>query len=214
MNNNHAEATETRYASGAELRVVGAESDGKVIHGIAAPYGDWNPVNGAYLEQFTKSSFKRSIDRSGDSIPLLVGHDHAEMPVGKPVNWTHSERGLECDWELANSKQAVELRDLINDGQLNNLSVGFIPDPKSDQIDNSGQVRKVSRVNARLLEVSLVSVGSAEGAVLTRSAGLPVMEEEEEQEQTEEGLVIPAPRRARAMTSWDELMASFEGLRG
>ena len=156
----------------AEFRIVDTEA--RTITGVAAPYNRWTPIAGAYLERFTSETFAESVRRGGGAnAPLLMHHDHKDMPVGKPLEWRDTDEGLVGVWEIDVKRDAgAEAWRLADEGYLRALSVGFQAGD-ADDVDTSGEVTRVTRGPARLLEVSLVSVPAVEDARITkvRSAG-------------------------------------------
>jgi HK97 family phage prohead protease len=111
-----------------------------------------------------------SIDRQGDSIDqsgwelknfltnpvLLWAHRYDELPVGKVIGITVTERGLEADVEFADHQKAQDIKKLVDDGALNAVSVGFIPKERNGNI--------ITR--AELLEISIVPVPANQDAIL------------------------------------------------
>ena len=167
-------AEEVRFQA-TELRLADGER-GATVTGLAAPYGTWTPIRGEYLERITADTFARSIRENPTKVPLLTLHDHKEFPVGKSTGFEHTDAGLVGTWQMDTSERAVEVTRLMREGMITGLSVGFHPDGDADEVVTDGDgVTRVTRSNARLLEVSAVSVpASAEAQILAvRSAGLP-----------------------------------------
>ncbi|MFM2437359.1 MAG: hypothetical protein RLZ55_168 [Actinomycetota bacterium] len=154
---------------GAEFRVVDTEA--RTVTGKAAPYDTWTPIGGSYFESLAPSVFEKSIKERGDRVPLMLHHQHRAMPIGKAVEWDSQPDGVYATWEIAPTDDADEAYRMMRDGFLTGLSVGFRP-VKND-IDTSGEVMKVRRVEAVLLEVSAVSIAAYEDATITlvRSRG-------------------------------------------
>lgn len=163
-----------------QIEIRGAEI--QTVEGLAAPYGECADI-GAFTETLKPGVFARSTRIANESkshwteavrIPLLVAHDHGSLPVGVAEKWEETNDGLVGTWRLASSEKAQEVRSLIREGMLTQLSVGFIPQAESWDWDRDPKPH-VDRVAARLLEVSVVSCAAYEGARITstRSAGPP-----------------------------------------
>lgn len=164
------EMAETSFpVLGVEFRIVDAAK--RTVTGKAAPYDTWAPIGGSYFESLAPSVFAKSVQERGAKIPLMLHHEHRAMPIGKALAWESQPDGLYATWEIAPTSEANSAYDLMRGGFLTGLSVGMRP-VKND-IDTSGAVTKVRRVEAVLLEVSAVSVAAYEDATITlvRSRG-------------------------------------------
>lgn len=162
---------ESRFAA-CEMRAA----DNGVVTALAAPYNVWTPIGGAYLERFVEDTFARSIRERPLQIPFMSKHDHGEWPIGKPLEWKHTEAGLIGKWQLDSSDRAVEVGRMIREGVVTGVSTGFAPDAEADEVEVSeAGVTRVTRHNARLFEVSAVPIPAvAEAQILmVRSAGVP-----------------------------------------
>ncbi len=151
------------------------DSDG-IITGRAAPFNKWTAVPGGYLERFVAETFETSVMRGeGAKAPLLTQHDYSEFPIGRALEWGIKEDGLYGTWQIdMKSERSAEVYRLAKEGYLTGLSVGFVPDKDQDQPDFDSEVPRVTRYNAKLREVSVVSVAAYPDAQITmsRSAGL------------------------------------------
>jgi HK97 family phage prohead protease len=165
-----------------EARAVDDDSGRRLITGLAAPYNVETPIGGVYLEVLAPGVFKRSIKNmaaSGKAMPLHMFHDTKTWPVGKAVGWEDTERGLVGTWEII-PEGVDEVADkayrMAQDDFINGLSVGFQP-IRSD-IDPGTDTRppRVTRLEARMFETSMVSAPAYAGAQITlvRTAGLKV----------------------------------------
>lgn len=138
-----------------------------VLEGRAVPYNSSANV-GWYAEEFAPGAFAKSISETARDLPLLLFHEQRTFPIGRATGWREERDGLYGEWELDDSEQAQRAADLAQRGMLTGLSVGFSPirsewdlapyetwDPDNPGAD--GAIDRVRRVEARLLEVSLVS---------------------------------------------------------
>jgi HK97 family phage prohead protease len=113
-----------------------------------------------------------AIDRQGDSIDqsgwllnnylknpvMLWAHDYAELPVAKATGVQITSKGLELTFEFAPAEanpKAQQIKMLYDEGFLNAVSVGFIPQERNGNII----------IRAELLEVSFVPVPANQEAL-------------------------------------------------
>jgi hypothetical protein len=186
--------TEPRtYAAVLNLRDVQAVGRPyRFIEGRAVPYDEWAAVNtqfGSFLEQHRYGSFKRTTNgRSGTKLPLLLFHDNRSFPIGHAESWAHPDDGLHGVWKLNDSPEAQRAAKAAEAGDLVGLSIGFTDaappvledgDPFSADPD---AMPRVTRVESRLLEVSMTPTPAFVGAGVTmvRSAWRPPVAPERE----------------------------------
>lgn len=163
-----------------ELRSV--EDDGLYLEGVACPFNVWTDV-GSYDERFAPTIFDTTLSRNPDRVPLMVGHKVSDIAIGRPVEWLKEDGCLRGIWRFDSRDEARETARMAADGILTGLSVHFVPGRKRsdntiERDADNGNRPKVTRHNARLLEVSLVSVPAYEGASVTlvRTAGIAELE--------------------------------------
>jgi HK97 family phage prohead protease len=162
---------EIRLMEGAELRTAD-EGPEKAFSGRLVPYNVWAPIGGRWMEQMSPGVFTRSIQQAatkGKSFPLHVNHDHTQLPVGRSVEWDDQPDGLYGRWVMADTDPARECHRMISEGFLSGLSVGYQPNRDSDLWETADppRINRVTRRQARLLEVSVCSVPTWEEAVIT-----------------------------------------------
>lgn len=173
--------------SGMQVRPAGtfeirnAEAGGRYLEGVAATFDQWNDV-GPYDEALSPEVFATSLSRSRDRINLHVQHDIEKVAVGKPVEWHPSDTELRGVWKFDTRDEAQEAARLAAEGFLPGLSVHFIPGKKAgdnvvDTHEGRDRVRRVR--NARLMEVSLVTVPAYEDAHVSLVRGASVSELEQ-----------------------------------
>lgn len=113
-----------------------------------------------------------AIDRQGDSIDqsgwelgnyklnpvILWAHDYSQLPIGKAESIEVTDAGLKISTVFASEKanpKAEQVRQLLAEGFLNAVSVGFIPKERNGNV--------ITR--AELLEVSVVPVPANQEAL-------------------------------------------------
>jgi HK97 family phage prohead protease len=131
---------------------VRADGDGRTIYGIAVPYDVEQRINANLVEVFRKGVF-RDVTRAANRVKLLFQHK-ADAPIGRAVVLEEREDGLYGEFRVSKTEAGDEALELVRDGVLSNLSVGFSPlrDEKRDGV--------VNRIKAHLAEVSLVTFGA------------------------------------------------------
>jgi HK97 family phage prohead protease len=133
----------------AELKMEGDEKS--TIVGLASTFGNTD-LTGDVIERgaFTKSL--SAIQATGRKIPMLDSHDF-KAPIGVWEKFEETEQGLIAEGKLTVSVQrAREVRDLIDDGAISALSIGFVT--RRDEYDRERKVRIIKELD--LKEVSPV----------------------------------------------------------
>lgn len=135
---------------------VEVRAEGRTLLGTVVPYGRQVRV-GAYRESFARGAFTGT---DPATVPLLVAHRHAALPIGRAATLTDEEARLAGEFTLAQTRDAEEVLALARDGVPLGLSVGFAP-----VVDQwSPDRRSVVRVRGMLAEVSVVGVAAYAGA--------------------------------------------------
>lgn len=164
------EAPESRLFAGLQFREVDTTEDLTMIEGLAVPYGVQTNV-GWYFEEMVAGVFTKSIRESARALPFLLFHDGRSFPIGAATKWTERGDGLLGQWRIdSDDPVAQEAARKARDGFLGGLSVGFQP-VRSERIDRDDEPFLIRRLEARLLEVSLVSTPAYvdAGVTLVRS---------------------------------------------
>jgi HK97 family phage prohead protease len=149
------------------------QANGEIFHhveGRAVPFDVYGDV-GLFLERHAQGSFTESLSRKW-RLPLLWAHDNRAMPIGISDTWESRADGLWGRWEIAPSAIGQEAARWARDGALG-LSIGFQPVRSSWQYSGdwdpqrgADHMDRVTRLESRLLEVSLVATPAFEGAVV------------------------------------------------
>jgi hypothetical protein len=143
---------ETRTAPGPlEVR-----ADGRTLVGTLVPYDTLTRI-GSYHETFRRGVFA---DADPEQVPLLAAHDHADLPIGRAVEFIDTETGLQAALHVSETRAGDDVLALVRDGAATGLSVGFVP--VDDVWDRARS--KVERARARLVEVSVVAFPAYAGA--------------------------------------------------
>jgi uncharacterized protein len=131
----------------------------RILAGVLVPYDTPTKIGG-YTETFQRGAFA---DADPSAVPLLVGHDHAALPVGVTLALDEGHQALTGEWRVAETQAGDEVMALARTGVPISLSVGFRP--ISDRW--SADRRHVTRLKAQLGEVSAVGLGAYETAKVT-----------------------------------------------
>jgi hypothetical protein len=109
----------------------------------------------------SKGAFNKTLKERGDRVKILW--QHAE-PIGKPSSMTTDSKGLLVEGKISKTRLGDEAVELMNDGVIDQMSIGFaIPSGKSER-DNKG-MRLIHEV--KLFEFSLVTFPMNEKAIIT-----------------------------------------------
>ncbi len=149
-------------ASHADLELRG---DGRTVVGIAVPYDSptfIRDATGSYTEVFRRGAFAKTIAERGDKVKFLAQHDRRSMPLGRATLLREDAAGLYGEFRVSATQAGDEALELIRDGALDGLSIGFRPINQKVSKDRS----MVERTEAGLDEVSAVTFPAYDGAVI------------------------------------------------
>jgi len=192
-------APEARLFGGLQFREVDTTEDLTMIEGLAVPYGVQTNV-GWYEEEMVAGVFAKSIREAARDLPFLLFHDGRSFPIGAANRWTERGDGLLGQWRI-DSKDPIaqDAARKAKDGFLTGLSVGFQP-TRSERIERDDEPFLIRRLEARLLEVSLVSTPAYVDAGVTLVRSL-------------EGDTLPAESRNARHPRRDRWKAELERLK-
>ena len=147
-----------------------ASGSGREIFGRAVPYGVTidnilDSTGEAIRERFELGAFSRSIRERGHKVKLLTSHDRRKLAVGRAVDLREESDGLYSSFEVANTRDGDELLELVRTGVVDSFSIGFQPVRDRRERDRvNGDL--VTRLEAKLIEVSAVNFPAYEGALI------------------------------------------------
>lgn len=162
-----------RRTLGIELREVETTESMSMLRGKAVPYGVSADI-GWFTEEFTHGSLAKSIRESAAALPLMLFHGEGKpFPAGSVDRWDDQPSGLYGEWRIADDPEAQRAAKLARDGHLNFMSIRFQPIRSTwtyveDFNPDLGSANKdhVERVEARLLEVSMVATPAYNAAAI------------------------------------------------
>ncbi len=131
-----------------------ASGDGRTISGIAVPYDVEQRISGQLVEVFRKGAFA-DVVRAPFRVKLLRGHDAKAMPLGRATMLKETDQGLYAEMRVSQTRAGDEVLELIKDGALDQLSIGFMPLKNRKRDDGV-----IERIKAHLAEISLVTFGA------------------------------------------------------
>ena len=155
------------------------EAAGKLIEMIDEKEGKEFKVNITKQQDntFTAIASKEVVDRMGDIVkisgikvdnylknPVVLFNHNPDKIIGKAIDVLKTNDSLIVKIQFANTPLAQEVKELVSEGFLNTLSIGFMS-LQYKQNDNSNGIIYES---VELLEISIVSVPANPEAVVLR----------------------------------------------
>ena len=147
------------------LDVKARGDDGWSFSGYASTFDNVDHGGDVVLRGAFRSSLARRVPK------LLWQHDMFE-PIGKVLDLEEDDRGLHGDFLISRTSRGHDAYQLLKDGAIDSMSIGYIPHDDTKTIDGVRQLKAVD-----LLEISLVSLPMNDEARITavKSAALPVV---------------------------------------
>lgn len=167
--------TETRaWVSSLEIRSGG---DGRTIVGLAAPFDQPAQIQdfqGRYTESIQRGAFARTIAERGAKVKLLVQHDAQRLPIGRATSLREDTAGLVAELRVSNTAAGNDALELVRDGILDGLSIGFRAVRDTWSPDRSRRTLQ----EIRLDEISIVGEAAYDAAkvLAVRSGTHPSLE--------------------------------------
>ncbi|MBA3742496.1 HK97 family phage prohead protease [Sporichthya sp.] len=138
--------------------------DGRTIVGLAVPFDTPTLISGpggSYTEVFRRGAFARTLTERGASrVKVFACHDSRALPLGRADVLREDAAGLYCELKVSQTAAGNEALELVRDGALDSLSVGFAPVRES----RGEATGLVERTEVKLYEISLVAFPSYEAA--------------------------------------------------
>lgn len=134
--------------------------DGRTVAGIAAPFDQVTRIGGGHDEVIVRGAFARTIAERGDRVKFLALHNYEAMPLGRAVTLREDAAGLYGEFRVSKTTAGDEVLELIRDGALDGLSIGFTT--ITERWNAKSSVRELHEV--RLHEVSAVTFPAYDGA--------------------------------------------------
>jgi uncharacterized protein len=173
----------------------------RTFKGYASTFGNVDEV-GDIIESgaFTKTISERGPNGS-KQIKILWQH---EMPLGMPIHMEEDSKGLYVEGKISKTRLGDEALELMRDGVVDRMSIGFsIPGGKTEYDAQMG-VRKIKEV--KLFEFSPVTFPANELAVVTGVKNLEGM-----LALAKGGYVLQEESLAKLREAYAQLKALLEG---
>ncbi|MFI5561511.1 HK97 family phage prohead protease [Amycolatopsis japonica] len=142
---------------------VRSGGDGRTVAGIVVPYGYAQRIDAELIEQFASGAFDHQFN-AAHRIKLTRDHQiHGGQIIGNARVMRNDAAGLYMEFRVSNTERGNETLELLRDGVLSDLSIGF----------RAAQDRRlpngvIERTKAHLFEVSVVPEGAyGEEAMVT-----------------------------------------------
>lgn len=136
----------------ADLEVRGG--DGRTVTGLCAPFSTPTQIRdseGSYTEDIAPTAFDRTLaERGPGRVKFLAQHDRTGLPLGVAVVLEPRPEGLWGEFRVSATPAGDQALELIRDGALDSLSIGF--QPIRDRWNATRTA--VTRLEIRLAEVS------------------------------------------------------------
>lgn len=107
-------------------------------------------------------AFAKALAEGWERVKILALHNDCWLPIGKPLELREDEKGLFLKAKISDTSMGKDIKILLKDGVLNELSIGY--EPVVFEFDQAG-IRHLKEVD--LWEVSVVTWAMNPEAVIT-----------------------------------------------
>ena len=133
----------------------------RTVRGLAVPYGVEIELFDGYFETIAPGALA---DRAEDATSLKLFYRHNE-PIGLITSATETPEGIEIEARFSDTQVARDAYQLVRDGVIDRLSIGFIPLTFERTEDEAGLHTTITSLDLR--EVSLVPFPAYDDATVT-----------------------------------------------
>lgn len=133
----------------------------RTVRGLAVPYGVEIELFDGYFETIAPGALA---DRAEDATSLKLFYRHNE-PIGLIISITETDEGIEIEARFSDTQAARDAYQLVRDGVIDRLSIGFVPLALERIEDEAGTHTTITSLDLR--EVSLVPFPAYDGATVT-----------------------------------------------
>lgn len=130
-----------------------------IFSGYAAVFGNVDS-GGDVIEP---GAFTKTIAEGWERVKILALHNDCWLPVGRPLELREDSNGLFIKAKISDTSMGRDIKVLLKDGVLNELSIGY--DPVVFDYESESGVRHLREV--KLWEVSVVTWAMNPEAVIT-----------------------------------------------
>lgn len=148
-----------------EVRSKAKGGDGRTIVGLAVPYNQPQRIDDSLTEEFVRGAFDHQLNAAHR---VRFTREHFTLGgtlIGRATMLRDDPSGLYGEFRVSNTPAGEETLELVKDGALSHLSIGFRERPGGNRHLRSGVVQ---RTKADLFEVAIVMTGAySDEAVVT-----------------------------------------------
>lgn len=139
----------------------GTEDQPRTVRGLAVPYGTEIELAPGYFETIAPGALAPRAE-TDTSLKLVYRHDE---PIGLITAATETDEGIEIEARFSDTQTARDAYQLVRDGVIDRLSIGFAPLETIRTEDEKGTHTTITSLALR--EVSLVPFPAYETAAIT-----------------------------------------------
>jgi HK97 family phage prohead protease len=139
------------------VRAKGAGSDGRTVYGIAVPYNAPQYIHDGLTEEFVRGVFSHQLKAAHR---VRAAREHVQLGgvmVGACRVLEERDEGLYFEARVSNTASGNDTLELIRDGALRQVSIGFRERPGGSVRTNTGSIQ---RTGADLFEIAFVMEGA------------------------------------------------------
>lgn len=129
---------------------------GRTVYGIAVPWNAPTRINDRLTEMFVRGAFDHQLQRPGR---VKFAREHLPLGgvlIGAATLLRNDASGLYTEYRVAKTKDGDDVLALVEAEALDELSVGFMPDPRGNRTRNG----VTERFRADLREVAITMEGA------------------------------------------------------
>lgn len=141
--------TAVREYKAVSFELESADENTGEFSGYAAVFGNVDS-GGDVIE---KGAFAKTIVEDFARIKILSQHNSYDLPIGKPLELREDEKGLYIRGKISDTQTGRDIRTLLKDGVLAELSIGY--DAVDFEWDGDSGIRHLKQI--KLWEVSIVT---------------------------------------------------------
>ena len=158
--------TDTREIRALSIPVEVRQAEGDAnptVEGYAAVFNEETQIGDWFREMFIPGAFRDALKT--DDVVFLVNHDG--LPLARTKSGTlklkEDKRGLHISAELdGNDPDVMAIIPKMKRGDLDKMSIAFLP-KRQEWIENEGELPLRKIMEARLFDVSIVTMPAYEG---------------------------------------------------
>ena len=135
-----------------------------IFSGYGAVFG--NIDNGG--DVIEPGAFTKALAEGWERVKILALHNDCWLPIGKPLELREDENGLFLKAKISDTSMGKDIKVLLKDGVLNELSIGYDPVVFDFDEDRIRHLREV-----KLWEISVVTWAMNPEATVTDYKSMP-----------------------------------------